>query len=318
MPHAELLALSEEKFALSRRQLVAGMAAAPLIPAVAKAGPAQIARFMVQGRPQDTQSVYKLANIMSALDKLGGVRKMRCREPYSGTAGWATYVGLARAGVKFCFTLSVRDIAVTLRDLRSFLATVPGSIWAIEFPNEPDLNPVTYNGVTDKRLGFRTGNAPALMAFIKDFHAAIKIDPVLRSIPLIASNDFMQAQQAPFTTYSNSHIYPTPPSNVASRLDGFRTKVVEGKHTQGVITEWGRTTGGGSSNVTSPPVSLSQQATLLASDVRTALGRSYVNTISIYELFSWKGTSEMTNFGLFNNDLSPRPAVAALRSVLTA
>ncbi|MFD2137617.1 hypothetical protein ACFSLT_24885 [Novosphingobium resinovorum] len=180
---------------------------------------------------------------MPALDKLGGVRKMRCREPYSGTAGWATYVGLARAGVRFCFTLSVRDIRKSIADMKAFVATVPNSIFAIEFPNEPDLNPVTYNGVTDKRMGFRTGNAPALMAFIKDFHAAIKVDPVLRSIPLVASNDFMQAQQAPYTDLANSHIYPTPPSDVAGRVAGFKQKVVESKTTQGIITEWGRTTG---------------------------------------------------------------------------
>lgn len=310
--------MSEYEFALSRRHLIGALATAPLLPSIARGATPSISRLMVQGRPQDTQSPYKLANILPALDKLGGVRKMRCREPYSGTAGWATYVGLARAGVRFCFTLSVRDIRKSIADMKAFVATVPNSIFAIEFPNEPDLNPVTYNGVTDKRMGFRTGNAPALMAFIKDFHAAIKVDPVLRSIPLVASNDFMQAQQAPYTDLANSHIYPTPPSDVAARVAGFRQKVVESKATQGIITEWGRTTGGSASNTTSPPVTIAQQATLLASDVKTAMAQSYVHTISIYELFCWKGTTEITNFGLFNNDLTPRPAVAAIRSAVGA
>jgi hypothetical protein len=309
--------MSGKPFSISRRTLIGALAAAPFVPAVAKAASSSsINRLMVQGRPQDTGSPYKLANILPALNRLGGVRKMRCREPYRGTAGWATYVGLAKEGVKFCFTLSVRDIRTSIVDMKAFLVAAPGSIWAIEFPNEPDLNPVSYNGVTDKRMGFRTGNAPALMAFIKDFYAAIKVDPVLCSIPLIASNDFMQSQQGRYTDFANTHIYPTPPSDVKARISGFRTKIVEGKHSQGVITEWGRTTGGSAKNSTSPPVSLSQQATLLASDVRAALAQSYVHTISIYELFAWKGTSEMTNFGLFNNDLSPRPAVAAIKSVI--
>lgn len=303
---------------LSRRNLIAGAAAVASLPAVARAASTSVQRIMVQGRPQDTGSPYKLANILAALDKLGGVRKMRCREPYRGTAGWATYVGLARAGVRFCFTLSVRNIQTTLGDLRAFLDTVPGAVWAIEFPNEPDLNPVTYNGVTDKRLGFRTGDAPALMAFIKDFNAAIKADAQLRNIPLIASNDYMQAQQGPFTAFANTHVYPRLQTDVDARLTGLQTMIAQGGHSQVVITEWGRTTGGGTANVTSPPVSLADQGRLLASDVGAALARPNVHTMSLYELFAWGGTSEMNNFGLFNVDMSPRPAVAAIRSVLGA
>ena len=37
----------------------------------------------------------------------------------------------------------------TIRSPKAFLAAAPGSIMAIEGPNEPDLNPVTYGGVTD-------------------------------------------------------------------------------------------------------------------------------------------------------------------------
>jgi len=308
--------MSEYAALLSRRALMGVLAAVPFVPGMALDRSPAINRFMVQGRPQDTASVYKRANIMHALDSLGGVRRMRCREPFKGTPGWATYLGLARAGVKFCFTLTVRPIKTTIADIRAFLKAAPGSIWAIEYPNEPDLNPVTYNGATDKRLGFRTGNAPALLAFIRDIHAAMKHDPVLSEIPLIASNDFMQAEQALYSDFGNSHIYPTARARIAARMAGFRSKIAEGRHRQGVITEWGRTTGGGQSNFTAPPVTLSEQARLLASDVREALASPYVHTICIYELFAWKGPGEMDNFGLFNNDLSPRPAVAAIRSVL--
>jgi hypothetical protein len=257
-----------------------------------------------------------VANIIPALDQLGGIRKMRCREPFSGTAGWAAYVGLAKAGVQFCFTLAGRDVTKTMNDLRAFLRAVPNSIFAIEFPNEPDLNPMSYKAMIDPRFGFRTGQAPALMAFISDISSAIRADPVLRAIPLIASNDFMQAQQAPFCTWGNTHIYPAASTDVSARLDGFKKKIAEGKHTHGVITEWGRTTGGNSGNLTVAPVSTQQQASLLKSDVAAALARPYVKVISIYELFCWSGTSEIANFGLFNADLSPRPAVAAIRSLL--
>ncbi|MEE4450162.1 calcium-binding protein [Novosphingobium resinovorum] len=301
---------------LSRRQVMAGLAVLPFMRAPVLAATLRVERIMVQGRPQDTGSLYKVRNIVPALDQLGGVRRMRCREPYSGTPGWNTYVGLAREGVRFCFTLSVRAIATTLADLKAFLVAAPGSIWAIEFPNEPDLNPVTYKGQSDPRLGFRTGDAPALMAFIADFTAALRADPALAAIPLIASNDYMQAEQGAFADFGNAHVYPRAATAVGDRLTRFGEQVAAGGHAQGVLTEWGRTTGGDAKNATAPPVTLDQQATLLASDVAAALERPFVHTISLYELFAWGGTSEMNNFGLFNADLTPRPAVATIRAVI--
>jgi len=289
---------------------------APLVPSLAGASEARSQRIIVQGRPQDTGSNYKFENIMPALDKLGGVRKMRCREPFSGTPGWNTYIRLARAGVKFYFTLAGRDIAKSISDLRSFIANVPGSISAIEFPNEPDLNPVSYKAMIDPRLGFRSGQAPALMAFVEDFAAAIRNDPLLGAIPLIASNDYMQAEQRPFSSFANSHIYPTANSKVAIRLDNFERLIAESGHKRGIITEWGRTTGGNSGNSTSPPVTVEMQASLLASDISAVLERPAIEAVSIFELFCWGGASEINNFGLFNVDLSPRPVVAAIRSVI--
>lgn len=303
------------EFLISRRHLIGGLAVLPFVPAPALAA-SPLERIMVQGRPADTGSRYKFDNIMPALDRLGGVRRMRCREPYSGTLGWRTYLALAREGVRFCFTLSVRPVPQTIADLKAFLDAAPGSIWAIEFPNEPDLNPVHYKGMKDQRLGFRRGHAPALMAYIRDIRAALKADRTLRTIPLIASNSFMQTQQAPHCEFANTHYYPHPNANVYNKLTTFGTQIAQANHTYGVITEWGRTTGGGKKNKTSPPVSHVLQARLLASDISAALSRSYVHTVSIYELFSWGGKSEMNNFGLFNHDLSPRPAVAAIRSVI--
>lgn len=306
-----------ESIILTRRRLVAGVASIPVAAwATTAFASAKADRIMVQGRPQDTGSLYKVRNIMPALDQLGGVRKMRCREPFSGTVGWKTYVDLAKQGVRFCFTLTIRDVNKTVADLNAFLRAAPNSIFALEYPNEPDLNPVNYKGVRDRRLGFRTGDAPAFMAYVRDVNTALRSSPALRSIPLVASNDYMQAQQAPYCQFGNSHIYPRPKSCATNLLTEFRKKLAAGRHRQGFITEWGRTTGGGPKNFTSPPVSLADQAKLLSSDVAKVLAEPYVHTLSLYELFSWGGASEMNNFGLFNADLSPRPVVPAIRAVL--
>ncbi len=301
---------------LSRRALLGAMAAVPLI-----GNPAFSAtlhgKLMVQGRPQDSGSNYKLGNILHAMDQLGGVRMMRCREPYTGTLGWNTYVGLARAGVKFSFTLSVRDPARSLADLRSFLHAAPGSVWAIEYPNEPDLNPVMFNGARDARLGYRTGNAPSFMRYIQTMHSLFAADPQLRSIPIIASNDYMQREQGPFSTFGNAHIYPRETADIAGLLGDFRQKIAAGGHRQGVITEWGRTTGGGWRNFTQSPVTVARQADLIAADLRQIFADPSVAAVSLYELFSWPGPGEMENFGLFDADLKPRPVVARIREVMS-
>ena len=308
---------------LSRRRLLGALAISPLLGAAvsplfgaASSSPSPLSRLCVQGRPEDTGSVYKVANIMSALNQLGGVRLMRCREPDANTVGWNTYVGLARAGVRFIFTLTAREPANTMADLRKFLGLIPGSIWAIEYPNEPDLNPVCFNGVCDARLGFRTGNAPSFMLYIQTMHKLFAADPLLKAIPIIASNDYMQRQQSSLTTLGNSHIYPAASANVTTVLAGFAQTVAAGFHRQGVITEWGRTTGGGAGNLTAPPVTVAGQADLIASDLAKIFADNTVAAVSLYELFSWPGSSEMNNFGLFNADLSPRPVVARIKALV--
>lgn len=303
---------------ISRRAALGMIATVPLLLANApQSGNRNRQRLMIQGRPQDSGSLYKVPNIMRAFDQLGGVRLMRCREPFSKTVGWNSYIGLAHAGVRFCFTLAARDPQRSLADLRAFLHAAPGSIWAIEFPNEPDLNPVAFNGVRDARLGFRRGVAPSFMAYIAAMHALLAGDPEFGKIPIIASNDYMQKEQAALTTFGNSHIYPHETSSVAQLLQGFQRTVMAGGHRQGVITEWGRTTGGDPRNVTAAPITPSRQADLLASDLTAIFADPIVATVSLYELFSWPGTGEQTNFGLFDADLKPRPVVAAIRTLLT-
>jgi hypothetical protein len=315
-PHAEGMVMVADD--VSRRGILRTALAAPVL-ALAPAArlPDPRNRMMVQGRPQDTGSPYKLRPILTALDALGGIRKMRCRIPYQGTPGWATYVGLARAGVTFSFTLSTRPLATTIQDLTAFARIAPGAIWAIEFPNEPDLNPVTYAGKTDRRLGVRTGDAPALIAFCTEAHRLLRATPELRTVPIIAFNDYMQRQQIGLANYGNSHIYPKQFDDVDGIITRWRDRVRGAGFHEGVITEWGRTTGGGSRNFTVPPVSVDQQGELLASDIKRWLAEPMLKTISIYELFSWSGNGEMENFGLFDRNVRPRPAAILLQKLLT-
>lgn len=300
---------------ITRRHLLAAAATAPFV-SLARANQPLLSRVMVQGRPQDTGSSYKVRTIMPALDALGGIRQMRCRSPFLNTPGWNTYSGLAAAGVKFCFTLPIKEPAALVSDMVTFIQKHPGSIFAIEFPNEPDLNPVSYKGMKDTRLAARKGDAPALMAFCRDVTERLTQTEELKEIPRVAFNDWMHDEQRELVTFANSHIYPKPTTSVGAWLPSWRKLLAESGKQQGLITEWGRTTGGDDKNPVAPPVTQEQQAELLAADLRSVLAEPTVAAISLYELFSWKGKGEQDNFGLFNSDLSPRPAVEAIRAIL--
>jgi hypothetical protein len=90
-PSGATTIMSEYGFPLSRRHLIGALATAPLIPSIARGATPSISRLMVQGRPQDTQSPYKLANILPALDKLGGAsweaRKAKAKQKIVDMSG---------------------------------------------------------------------------------------------------------------------------------------------------------------------------------------------------------------------------------------
>jgi len=77
---------------------------------------------------------------------------------------------LAAAGIKFDLGVSNTNVATQMAALNALEATSPGSIIAVEGPNEINNWPVTYNGLT--------GQAAAV-AFQTALYSAVKSDPAL-------------------------------------------------------------------------------------------------------------------------------------------
>ena len=121
------------------------------------------------------------AKVISAMQYLGlsTLRDVTPDPTYAPT--WAAYGAIANAGIKFDFLTQVSgdlNLSTIISSLHAFEAVHPGSIAAIEGPNELNIYPVTYNGITDPYA--------AGAQFIKDLSAAVKADPLLSSIPIYA------------------------------------------------------------------------------------------------------------------------------------
>jgi len=97
-------------------------------------------------------------------------------KPYPGDEGQLSYPVAAAAGIKFDMNvISGSDISHTLSILDAFAAKYPGSITAIEGPNEVNNWPVSYGGLT--------GDAGAI-AFQNALYQAVKADPNLSALPV--------------------------------------------------------------------------------------------------------------------------------------
>ena len=94
-----------------------------------------------------------LSRVQSNLDYLG-VDQLRdsISNGENGSAPLSSYVQLAKAGKKLTFivgtgTSTNASIQSTLNTIKQLVAAVPGSVTAIEGPNEINNQPTTFNGL---------------------------------------------------------------------------------------------------------------------------------------------------------------------------
>ena len=94
------------------------------------------------------------------------------------------YVALARAGVKFNLLASgpAVDIARDLSEIGRLATAVPGSVASIEGVNEFNLQNHVLDGVNSR------GNPGWVQTYGPRLYDAVKGDPTLRDVPVIAAS----------------------------------------------------------------------------------------------------------------------------------
>ena len=120
-----------------------------------------------------------LTNVRSDLAYLG-VTKLRdgISNGENGSASLASYIQLTRAGQKFTFVVgggasTTASLQYTLNTIAQLVAAVPGSVTAIEGPNEINNQTLTFNGV---------GGLQGAVALQQSLYRTVKGTPALTGV----------------------------------------------------------------------------------------------------------------------------------------
>jgi hypothetical protein len=260
---------------------------------------------------QDTTGPCRFPDKVQAAMRFLGLDMIRTRAPQQGVDSWRNYKAVAAYGFRFVFTHRVnRDPAAEVVDLTEFNRLFPGQIIGYEGPNEPDLNPVTFAGITDQRRVGYSWTGRAALALMAAQRTELRKVPALNAVKLVAFNDWMQAEQKPYSSLANSHIYPRN-GVLIDRLAAYDALVATHGRGQGMITEWGYHNVIGASQ-TAPGISESDAARNYIADISVILTRPTISQAFIYNGVDGYGGGEFNRFGLFRSDWTPKPAATAI------
>jgi hypothetical protein len=229
------------------------------------------------------------------------------------------YKAFAKNGIRLNFVWSYGSLADFISQATQLERAYPGAIASIEGPNEADIG----------RYTFRNLSGPvAANAAQKALHAAVRHNPVLAGVPIVAwsladtTNALRQGNLTGYADFGNLHDYffgdftrPTLPQ-LEAKISTIRSVVLPGLPI--ISTETGYSTacldksGYGTSEIA--------QAKLL---VNTLLDHTVaeVRTTYIYELIDDLPDPGRNNleygFGIFDTNNRPKPAAIALRNLLS-
>ncbi|ULK95969.1 hypothetical protein [Bradyrhizobium sp. I71] len=265
----------------------------------------------------DNSPYVNIDKVSTALDYLG-IQNIR-DNLYTTTLASNSFSVLAAQGYKFDFVAtpsrdSTIDVSKFIAALDTYASQYPGSISAIEGPNEVNIWQISYNGVISIASGAEVQ---------KQIFTAVNADNLLKDIPVynvsIGSTDSSQFQQlgnlSGYTDYANEHAYvmsTTPVSNGLDYLLSFAQISAPGKPT--VITEAGYNT------LTSywyNGVNEAVQAKYTLNTLMDAYQKGVSHTY-LYELLdepNLGADNKESYFGLFHSDGSPKPVATAIHNL---
>jgi hypothetical protein len=233
----------------------------------------------------------------------------------NGSAPLSTYLAMAKAGIKFTFIIeatSAAVIATQLALINQVEAAVPGSVTAIEGPNEINNEPITFNGLTGE---------PAALAAQAALYAAVKADATLAGVPVDYFTGYGAGSDAagpdPTTTlgladFDTQHPYPNfgqPPGYWVARATALgNLSAADVATAPAVYTE----TGYSSAQVT-PYVQEVYTLDLLMDTANDGISKTYLyDLVDAYAPGSVQGDD---GYGLFDNATAAKPVATAIHNL---
>jgi trimeric autotransporter adhesin len=256
--------------------------------------------------------------VLRALDYVG-IRHLR-----DVLAPWEVarpkYEHMAAAGKRFDLVIPVdkehADVPTFVRGVASLQQRFPGSVAAVEGPNEINIWKVRSGALTGPAAGAQVQ---------KDIFAAVRAEPRVKDVPVynltLAYTDERQYRElgamAPPADFANAHSYAWSwgtPTEAMPYIVGFAELLTPDKPM--VITETGYTT------LASDPYSGVDEAAQAVRLVQTLLDAYSLNVkrTYLYELLDLNPDPDLNDaqrhFGMFRYDGTPKPAATAIRNLI--
>ncbi|SDB82364.1 calcium-binding protein [Paraburkholderia lycopersici] len=255
-------------------------------------------------------------NVRNVADDMAwlGIHHVRDYAP-GASIPFSSYVYLAQRGVKFNF-LTGADFEKSVGQAAKLNAAVPGSVAAIEGPNEINNFPVSYHGLTGGAAG---------LAVQRDLYARVHGMPELAGVPVYDATGYdpkLVETRTDSADYANQHVYPQNGEQPLWNANGDKWMLAAihlGQRFQLplVITEFGYFSlpqaGWYMLGVDEPT-----QAKGVLNGYMDAVAAG-VKRLYVYELLDEKPDPQHNNdemhYGLFRNDNSPKPVAYAIRNL---
>jgi hypothetical protein len=255
------------------------------------------------------------ANVTSVENDLAYLGVNHVRDDFFDASNvQVNYDQLAAAGIKFDFVIPVYlpstvELTEFVNMVNAFTLAYPGSVSAIEGPNEVNFTPAMYAG----------GTAPADQALLQEaLYAAVRADPNLAGIPVynltVGSTNSAQfaalGNLSSAANFGNEHAYVPDWSTTASGLNYLLTfPQIDTPGLPTVITETGYET---NLNDSYSGVDQTVQAKLTLDTLMDAFKDGVPQTY-LYELIDQGGQY----FGLFSASGAPKLAATAIHDLTT-
>ena len=263
-----------------------------------------------------------IAKVGSDLAYLG-VSQLRdgITDGQNGSAPFSSYLALAKQGEKFTFvvgsdTTTTASVQAELSLIAKLNAAVPGSVTAVEGPNEINNESLSFDG--------QTGEAGAL-AVQKLIYSTVKSDPALTGVAVDYFTGYDTVGYAagpdPSTTrgladYDTQHPYPhsgqapaywVSPDTALGNEPGAKGKFV--------YTETGYSTNASSPDGVSEAVQAKYELDLLFDAAKD--GASHVDLYELMDAYKPGSAQGDAGFGLFDSEGAAKPAATAIHDLTT-
>jgi hypothetical protein len=252
-----------------------------------------------------------------------GSKNIRDGTPYASFL--PVYVALAQAGVRFDLSqnnatqapFTTVDALADTQRTDTLVEVVPGSVEGMEGANEYDINSYNLNGEDSQTVGVPWG-----VLDDQDLQAAVQADPLLAGVPIVAASVEGVTQPAsgigPYINIANSHIYSLPGDQLqTTELQELGWARASAPGAPIWVTEAGISSSGYGTSFWGVTDAYTQGII----DTNVLLDGWYngVSKTFLYELVDGGpvATDQESNFGLFNQDGTPKPVATDIHDMMT-